>query len=234
MNIPDHIVIVPDGNRRWARKRGRPAFFGHYEGAKTAEKILSAALDLNIPCLTFWGCSAANVTERSPAEVKVLFAIFGRYFKKLLTSRAVRENRVRVDFLGRWPELFPANVQKVIRSVIKATKHYDRHRLTFLLAYDGRDEMIAAIRDIAAEERKKPKLAVTRDRVKRHLWTRNLPPVDLVIRTGGEPHWSAGLMMWDVAEARLHFTPTLWPAFTPAEFKRIVASYGATERRFGK
>jgi undecaprenyl diphosphate synthase len=230
----NHIVIVPDGNRRWARQHGRPASFGHYEGAKAAEKILGAALDLKVPCLTLWGCSVANVTERSPAEVKVLFAIFGRYFKKLLTSKEIHENRVRVDFLGRWPELFPASVQKVIRSVIKATEHYDRHRLTFLLAYDGRDEMATAIEAITAQKRKNPKLTVTRDLIKRNLWTHDLPPVDLVIRTGGEPHWSAGLMMWDVAEARLHFTPTFWPAFTPAEFKRIITAYDTTERRFGR
>jgi undecaprenyl diphosphate synthase len=230
----NHIVIVPDGNRRWARQRGRAPFLGHYEGAKTAEKILGAARDLKVPCLTFWGCSVANVTERSPAEVKVLFAIFGRYFKKLLTNRAVREDRVRVDFLGRWPELFPVSVQKTIRSVMKATEHHDRHRLTFLLAYDGRDEMAAAIEVIATEKHRNPKLKVTRELVKRNLWTHDLPPVDLVIRTGGEPHWSAGLMMWDVAEAQLHFTPTLWPAFTSAEFKRIVAAHGKTERRFGR
>lgn len=229
MANPEHIVIVPDGNRRWAKAQGKPAFFGHEAGAEAVEKILETALDLKIRCLTIWGASVANVTERSAAEIQVLFKIFETYFKKLAEHKLVRERKVRVDFLGAWERLFPASLIAVMRKVKDATKDYDGHRLTFLMAYDGREEMLSAVKALrdSGDE-------ITAANLKRNLWTKDLPPVDLAIRTAGEPHWSAGMMMWDVAEARLHFTPTLWPAFAPAEFTKILKEYSDTERRFGK
>ncbi len=233
-NLPRHIVIVPDGNRRWAEERGKSAASGHREGAKVAENILRAAFDLKIPYVTFWGSSVANVTERTPLEVQGLFEVFRQYFERLLRTKAIHEHRARVSVVGRWEELFPERLKKPIRALIDSTKDYTAYRLTFLMAYSGVEEMTDAVRRIAASARKKTNLKVTEGLIKDSLWTRDLPPVDLVIRTGGEPHWSAGLMMWDVAEARLHFTKTFWPAFSPAEFKAIIGRYAKTERRFGK
>ncbi len=230
MPLPKHIVVIPDGNRRWARHRGKPAQFGHFEGAKSAERILKAALDMGILNFTFWGCSVSNVTERSKTEIAFLFLIFERYFKKLLKAKELEEHDIRVRALGRFREIFPKRTQKPILELIEKTKHNKGKNLTFLLAYDGRDEMVEAIENI--KRRKKGK--IDRTVVKENLWTKDLPPVDLVIRTGGEPHWSAGLMMWDVAEARLHFTETLWPAFSPEEFRKIVTAAGKAERRYGR
>lgn len=228
--LPRHIVLVPDGNRRWAKKRGKPAEFGHFEGAKNAERILKTALDLGIPNFTFWCCSVSNVTERSKTEIAFLFLIFERYFKKLLKAKELEEQGIRVRAIGRWREIFPKRAQKPILELMEKTKHNKRKNLTFLLAYDGRDEMVEAIKNIKKNKGGK----VDRALIKENLWTKDLPPVDLVIRTGGEPHWSAGLMMWDVAEARLHFTETLWPGFTPEEFKKIVTTTGKVERRHGR
>ncbi len=234
MNSPQHIVIVPDGNRRWAKKKSKPSFMGHRAGAIALQEICKTALELKIPALTIWGCSVSNVTERSSTEVKFLFALFEAYFKKLLKNKDIHKNEVRVEILGRWEELFPAGLKKALQAVVKATEKYSRHRLTFLMAYSGVDEMTHAIREIADVVRKDPDFKVNGTLIKSHLWSKNLPPVDLVIRTGGEPHWSAGLMMWDVAEARLNFTQTLWPDFSPAEFKRAIEEFGGVERRYGK
>jgi undecaprenyl diphosphate synthase len=101
------------------------------------------------------------------------------------------------------------------------------------MAYSGIEEMTAAVKDIAAGARRDPRLTVGPETITSHLWSRDLPPVDLVIRTGGEPHWSEGMLMWHVANAQLHFTPTLWPDFGPEEFAKIVARYNRTERRLG-
>ena len=232
--IPNHVVIIPDGNRRWAKSKGQPAFFGHLAGVKSAEKIIRTAFDLEIPCLTMWGASVANVTERSKLEIKFLLQIFKRNIKRLLKTPEIEKNKVRVKILGEWEKIFPADVKKPMYEVMEKTKNYKNRTLNFLLAYDGREEMLSAVKKIAELKEKNPALEVTRELMKNSLYTKDLPPVDLVIRTGGEPPWSAGLMMWDVAEARLYFTPTLWPAFDPEEFKQIVASYSRTERRFGK
>lgn len=230
---PRHVVLIPDGNRRWARKHGRPGPDGHRAGAKMAGKILQKALDMKIPYVTAWGASVGNITKRSPLEVRVLFSIFSKYFKDLAKDKRVHENEVRLEVLGRWRELFPAATSRVIESAIKATRSYSRYHLTVLLAYSGLDEMTAAVADVAEAARKDKKLKVTRETVAEHLWSGKLPPVDLVIRTGGEPHWSEGMLMWQVANAQLHFTPTLWPDFTPDEFESIIARYNRTERRLG-
>jgi undecaprenyl diphosphate synthase len=102
------------------------------------------------------------------------------------------------------------------------------------MAYSGIDEMMEAIKSIANIKLKNPNLEITNDLIKANLWTRDLPAVDFVIRTGGEPHWSQGMMMWDVAEAQLYFTETLWPDFSSEEFRKALDHYGKTERRFGK
>ena len=235
MNLPQHIVIIPDGNRRWAKKKGLPSFFGHREGAKTTERILKVALDLKIPYFTFWGCSVNNITKRSKTEVKFLLKLFEKYFKKLADTKEIHRQKVKVNAVGRWRELFPENVKRAIKEVINKTKNYKNHQLTFLLAYSGIDEMTAAISKIAELTlRRGSGQGIDGKLIKNNLWTKDLPPVDLVIRTGGEPHWSDGAMMWDAANAQLYFTETLWPDFSVEEFKKAISTYQKTERRLGK
>lgn len=235
MPTPHHIVIVPDGNRRWAKSRGLPAFIGHERGAATAEKIFDHALKLGIQNLTFWGSSYDNVTKRSSEEVEFLFKLFGSYFAKLLEDkeRILEKNHIRVRVLGRWRETFPESVRSVIEDIIRKTGSYTERNFTLLMAYSGVDEMTAAVAAVADDARKNGTLMVTPETVKRALWTRDLPPVDLVIRTGGEPHWSSGLLMWDVADAELYFTEMLWPDFSPEEFNKALAYYTGRERRRG-
>lgn len=233
MNLPQHIVLIPDGNRRWARKRGLPPFFGHRQGAKTTEKILKVALDLKIPYFTFWGSSLDNVIKRSPQEVNFLFKIFEHWFKKLAKSKEVHKNFAKINVLGRWNKLFPEKVKKSIRQAIEKTKNYRNHQLTFLMAYSGIDEMTSTIKQIANRKAQSINLKIDEGLIKSNLWTKDLPPVDLVIRTGGEPHWSMGMMMWDVADAQLYFTETLLPDFSVEEFKKAIEQYSKTERRMG-
>jgi undecaprenyl diphosphate synthase len=233
-NLPKHIVIIPDGNRRWAKKRGLPSFFGHREGAKTTEKLLKTALDMKIPYLTFWGCSVDNVVKRPKEEVGFLFDIFAREFKRLANDKDIHERQVKIDFLGRWEEFLPEGAKKSIKEAVEKTKNYKNYHLTFLMAYSGTDEMTAAIQRIAELRMKNEELRIDDNLIKKNLWTKDLPPVDLAIRTGGEPHWSSGMMMWDIANAHFYFTETLFPAFSVEEFKKAVDNFGKTERRLGK
>ena len=237
MNLPQHIVLIPDGNRRWARKRGLPPFFGHRQGAKTLEKILKAALDLKIPYFTFWGTSLDNVTKRSSSEVNFLFKLFEWHFKKLAKVREVHQNGVRINVLGRWEKLFPEKTKKAIREAIEKTKNYKNYQLTFLMAYSGIDEMTTAIRGIAEFRIQNSELRINEESIKANLWTKDLPAVDLVIRTASErdnwSHLSVGLMMWDLADAQIYFTQTLFPDFSVAEFKKAIKQYSQTERRMG-
>ncbi len=252
-NIPRHIAVIPDGNRRWARKKGLKPWIGHQEGINYFEKVLEKAIELKIPYLTFWGGSFDNLTKRGKIELNFLFKVYTSQFKRMLTDERIHKNKVKVAVLGRWQEVLPSETQQAIEKAMKETKDYNRHFLTFLLAYNGTDEMLNCIQKIANLARQKPvkigdedksssspfarlRLAwVTEKLIKENLWTKDLPPVDLVIRTGCEndPHISAGFMMWDTAYSQFHFTETLFPDFSPKEFEEIIRDYSKRERRLG-
>lgn len=233
-HIPKHIAIIPDGNRRWAKKRGLYPWIGHYVGVKAFEKILEKSRELKIPYITFWGGSWDNLTKRPKMEVDFLFKLYAKQFKRIIKDKRVHQDKVKVEVLGRWEEILPETTQKVIKEAVEATKNYENYFLTFLLAYDGTDEMLDCIQKIAKiNKNKKPR--ITKNLIKKNLWTKNLPTVDLIIRTGCEndPHLSSGFMMWDTTYSQLHFTETLFPAFGPKEFEKIVADYSKRARRFG-
>ena len=234
-NIPKHVVVIPDGNRRWAKKRGFEPWVGHRVGAKTFEKILDKVLELKIPYLTFWGGSFDNLTKRSKIELNFLFKVYTGQFKRIANDKRIHRNRVKIDVLGRWQEILPPETQKAIEKAKEATKNYNNYFLTFLLGYNGTDEMRACIQKIVNLAAKEKTIKVTEKLIKENLWAKDLPPVDLVIRTGCEddPHLSAGFMMWDTAYSQLYFTRTFLPAFTPKEFEEIIKDYSERERRLG-
>jgi len=234
-NIPKHIAIIPDGNRRWAKNRGFQSWIGHRAGVKTLEKTLQKALDLGIHYFTFWGGSFDNLAKRPKVEVKFLTKLYTEQFKRIIKDKRTHQNEVKINALGRWKEIFPKETQIAIKEAIERTKNYNRNFLTFLLAYDGQDEMIDCISHILNRAKGRVQ-KVTRELIKENLWTKNLPYVDLVIRTGCEndPHMSAGFMMWDTAYSQYYFSKTLFPDFSPREFENIIKDYSKRERRLGK
>lgn len=237
MNLPKHISIIPDGNRRWAKKKRLASFLGHDKGAEIVEEIIKEAVNLKIPYLTFWGCSINNITKRPKSEVVFLFKIFERQFKKILKNEDIYKNKIKINVLGRWKELFPQKTSAIIENAIEKTKNHHNYQLNFLLAYSGKDEMATAISKIAELKVKSSKLKIDDELIKQNLWTKDFPPVDLVIRTGEEDnlaHWSDGFMMWDTANSRFYFTKTLWPDFNKNEFKKAITEYSSTEKRLGK
>ncbi len=233
-NTSCHIAVIPDGNRRWARKKGLPLWIGHQVGAKNLEKILKKALELKIPYFTFWGASWDNLTKRPKTEVKFLFKIYTDYFKRALKSKEIHQNKVKISVLGRWKEILPKETQEVIEMVQDSTGNYNSYFLTFLLAYNGTDEIIDCIQKIANSAKGKT-IKITEKLIKENLWTKDLPPVDLIIRTGCEsdPHLSAGFMIWNTSYSQLCFTKTFFPTFSPKEFEKIIRDYSQRERRRG-
>ncbi len=221
-----HIAIIPDGNRRWARAQSKFSWLGHAEGIKTYEKIVQKALDLNVYCLSFWGMSVDNIDKRPRQEVKFLLSSFSKSLMRALKDPALEKHDVRVSIVGEWRERFPKKLVEVGERLISQTKERKRHIMNLLLCYDGKSDMRQAFAQaqLAAGTAASPK---------DFLWTRDLPPVDLVIRTGGDPHFSAGFMMWDTADAQLHFSEKLWPNFTPEDFESAVVDYKKRKRRFG-
>lgn len=232
-SIPNHIAIIPDGNRRWAKAKGFKPWVGHREGIKRVDEILTAALDLKIPYFSFWAASRDNIEKRGPKEVKFLLETLKEKFLELAQREEIHKNKVKINILGRWRKILPHGVKRAAEKAIEATGEYNKFFLNIFLAYNGTEEMVRAIQEIVDIARKK-KIKVTPQIIKKNLWTRELPPVDLVIRTGGNPHLSTGFMMWDIADAQLYFTDTLWPDFGRQEFIKAIKNYSKRERRFGK
>lgn len=230
--IPNHVVIIPDGNRRWAKERNLEPWIGHEEGAKNTEKLLRRALKKGIKCFSLWGSSLENLTRRPLAEKRALLRIYEEYFDKLLHSADIHDNKVKINFIGRWEEQFPNSLKKIMHECINATKDYSGHMLNFFLAYSGDDEMLEAIKQIVKKGIAAEKISF--EDIKQNLMTRKLPPVDFMIRTGGEPHLSAGFMMWDIANAQLYFSEKYYPDFNEEQLDEALEDFAKRGRRLGK
>jgi len=230
--LPRHVVIIPDGNRRWATERSLEPWEGHEAGAKNTEKIIREIKRLGVREITFWGSSLENLIKRPVLESKALLRIYETYFKELLESDDIHKDEVQIRFIGRWEEQFPSSLKKIMHECIEATKNYNKHFLNFLLAYSGDDEMRQAVQKIA--ETLEKGASVTDEMIKNHLMTRDLPPVDLLIRTGGEPHLSAGFMMWDIANTQFYFSEKYYPDFDESSLHEALIDYTSRGRRFGR
>lgn len=231
--LPTHVVIIPDGNRRWAKERGLNPWEGHEAGAKNTENIVRKAREIGIRHLSFWGSSMDNLKKRPLPETTALLGIYKEYFSKLCESPDIHHDEARINFIGHWEEQFPAPLKNILHKCIESTKAYGRYFLNFFLAYGGNDEMLLAIRKIAVRYGDNPE-AIDDTVIKEYLMTRDLPSVDLLIRTGGEPHLSAGFMMWDVADSQLYFSDKYYPDFDENEFALAIEDFQNRGRRFGK
>ena len=228
-NLPKHLVAIPDGNRRWAKSKGLVPWEGHREGVKKFWEVCEEAFEMGIPYFTFWAASEDNLRKRSRIEVKFLVLILkNEVFDKSLLTR-LEKNEVRLRVFGRWNEVLKdKKLERAIRDLEKKTEKFRKHNLTILFGYDGKREMIEAIKSLKKEKE------IDYEKVKEKLWTGDLPMVDFVIRTGGEPHWSGGFMMWLTADSQFYFTEKLWPDFGKAELHKALEEYASRERRMGK
>lgn len=228
--IPTHLAIIPDGNRRWARDQGLPVAEGHARGIANVGPIARTAWEAGVEVFSFWWGSPANLQRRSADEVAAIVGVLGRW----LQDRApmlLAEHDARFSIYGRWQEFCPELADGVAAAT--AASGAGPRRLVLLMAYDGREELAAA-----AASREPPGRAPTTGApdvrsLASRLWTADLPDVDLVIRTAGEPHLSAGFLLWHIAEAQLAFPQPPWPAYTPTHLRDELERFSGTERRFG-
>lgn len=230
LHIPGHLAIIPDGNRRWAREHSLLPWEGHEKGSQILETLLEGVIEKGITYTSFWGSSKDNLTKRPPQEVKFLLEIFKKYFKRVIEMPVVHQNKIHLNILGSWREQFPEDVRAVMESALEKTKDYNKFFVNFFIAYSGTEEMLDAINQMIRSGAGK----IDSKLLKQNLLTRELPPVDLLVRTGGEPHNSDGFMMWDTANAQLYFSDKLWPDFTRADLNIALDNFAGRERRLGK
>lgn len=230
-SIPKHVAIIPDGNRRWASKHNKKPWIGHDEGSKRIEEIIETAWKLDIKCLSIWGSSKKNILKRSFTEKKALLDIYSIYFEKLFNSKYIKDKDVKINIFGSWKEQFPKKLKQRMETGIKKTENNKSFKLNFFLAYDGDEDMLNAVKKIVSSGIEVEN--ISKNTIKKNLLTYDLPPVDYLIRTGGEPHLSAGFMMWDISESQLYFTDKYFPDFDTKSFKESIKEYSNRKRRHG-
>jgi undecaprenyl diphosphate synthase len=225
--VPKHIAIIPDGNRRWAEKRGMSKKEGYAIGIQKIGDVLKWCKELDVSMLTMWGFSTDNF-KRDRDEVEDLFGLFKENLKKLLDSADENKKEVRVRFFGR-TRLFPQLIQTMIKKVEDETTDNGPYQLNLLLSYGGREELVDAVNAIIGEGVKE----VDERAISGHLYTAGLPDPDLVIRTSGEQRLS-GLMPWQTSYSEFYFCEKLWPDFSRADLADALEVYAKRKRRFGR
>ena len=230
-NLPKHIAIIMDGNGRWAKEKGFLRAFGHENGTKSVREVVEACSELGVENLTLYAFSSEN-WNRPKLEVKTLMQLLISSLKKEMST--MQKNSIRLNAIGNLNNL-PEKVQKELLYVIEATKENKNMNLTLALSYGSRDEIVDVTKQICDKVKNKIISIENIDDtlINQHLYTRNLPDVDLLIRTSGEKRIS-NFLLWQIAYAELYFTDAYWPDFVKENLYEAVIDYQNRERRFGK
>jgi undecaprenyl diphosphate synthase len=230
-NLPKHLAIIMDGNGRWAKQKGLMRAFGHENGTKSVRITVETCAKLGIENLTLYAFSTEN-WNRPKLEVDTLMRLLISSLKKELDT--LQKNNIRLNCIGNIAML-PDSAKKELLAVMDKTKNNTRMTLTLALSYGSREELLNAVKTIC--DKVKNNIisidALDESIINQHLYTHNLPDVDLVIRTSGE-HRISNFLLWQIAYAEFYFTDVLWPDFKEDDLYEAIISYQKRERRFGK
>lgn len=234
-DMPEHIAIILDGNRRWATKSGLKPWMGHIYGAKKVEDVLKWCLRLGVKSITLYALSTENF-QRPKEEVEKLMELFREKLMELMASEEIRKYKVRVKVIGR-TYLLPQDLQEIIRRLEEETKDFNERYLNLAIAYGGRAEIVDAVRKIAQKVAKgelRPE-EISENIFEQHLYTSFLPKQDpdLIIRTSGEERLS-GFLLYQSAYSELCFLDVYWPEFRRIDLLRAIRTYQNRVRRFGR
>jgi undecaprenyl diphosphate synthase len=225
--IPRHIAVIMDGNGRWAMKRHLPRSMGHTAGVEALRRVVQLCDDYHVPMMSVYAFSTEN-WGRPQEEVDALMRLMWETIRTDVDR--LHRNGVRLRHIGRLADLAP-DVQDAIRHMMELTKDNTKFELNVCFNYGGRTEIVDAVRELVASGIRAEE--ITEEAIGRHLYTRNLPDPDLIIRTGGEMRLS-NYLIWQAAYAEYYSTSTLWPDFDHDDFIAALDAYAGRKRRFGK
>jgi tritrans,polycis-undecaprenyl-diphosphate synthase [geranylgeranyl-diphosphate specific] len=230
---PQHIGVILDGNRRFARGKGIEATKGHVFGADKVDDLLRWCWKLNIKIITLYAFSTENF-NRSEKEVETLMKLLAEKIKQFQEAPDIKKNRVRIRVIGRL-EYLPKELNEEIAKLEEATKDYENFFLNVAISYGGRAEIVDAVKKIARQIEKREIVVdeIDEELLARNLYTVGIPDPDLIIRTSGEERLS-GFLLWQSAYSELYFTEVFWPAFRMIDLWRAIRIYQQRERRYGK
>ena len=224
--LPVHVGIIMDGNRRWAKLKGKHPWEGHRAGADTMRKILEHSDKLGVKHVTLYLWSLKNDEGRSNEERKHIFDLILEFIKKFSNEAKKRETRVR--FLGRWED---SSIKDELKKIMNETEQFTKKSVNFCFMYDGQAEIIDAYNEMIEKGITK----ADNETIKNHLYTKELPPLDLIIRTGmDDGKRLSGFMLWDASYAELIFHDTYLPDYTTDMLEADIQEFENRNRRFGK
>lgn len=229
-NIPKHIAFIMDGNGRWAKKRKMPRTYGHHEGTKTIRDIALSCNELGVKAMTVYAFSTENFA-RPDQEVQYIFKLPKDFFESYM--KELMENNVRITTIGHL-DMAPVETQEIINRAIDKTRNNTGLVLCFAFIYGGRDEIVWATKKIAqkVQDGKIDVNQIDETIFSNELMTKELPEVDLMVRTSGEQRLS-NFLLWQLAYAEFVFTDVFWPDFNDEELKKAIWLYQNRDRRFG-
>ncbi len=229
--LPKHLAIIMDGNGRWAKQKGMLRAIGHENGTKAVRTTVESCAKLGVENLTLYAFSTEN-WNRPKLEVDTLMKLLVSSLKKEINT--LLDNNIKLNAIGNL-SLLPKKVSKELQEVINLTSRNTHMNLTLALSYGSREELVTAVKEISNKVKNNiiSEESIDQSVINKHLYTHNLPDVDLLIRTSGEQRIS-NFLLWQIAYAELYFTPVLWPDFTEQHLSEAIIEYQKRERRFGK
>ena len=230
--IPQHIAIIMDGNRRFAKDVGIKPEIGHYFGRDKIRETLDWCIELDIKNLTLYAFSTENF-NRTPEDIEDLMNLCRQELDKATKDSRIHKNKIRIKIIGNL-SLFPEDISIKAEDIMERTRDYDDYTLSIALGYGGREEIVEAVHNIAQDVKEEKLLIddIDQNIVSSYLYTDGIPDPDLILRTSGEERIS-NFLLWQMAYSEFYFSDVYWPAFQKNDFLRAIMTYQQRKRRFG-
>ncbi len=231
--LPNHVAIIMDGNRRYAKELGLSLEKGHEFGKDKIKELIEWCFEIKIKNLTLYAFSTENF-ERGKNEVSAIMSLCKNELDKALKDSKIHNNQIKINVIGNLESL-PIKIKKSAIYIMEKTKNYNNYLLNIALAYGGREEITNAIKNIVKDvQNNKLRInEITKSKVSSYLYTNGIPDPDLILRTSGEERIS-NFLLWQLAYSELYFSDVYWPAFKKRDFLKAIITYQQRKRRFGK
>jgi len=233
--MPNHIAIILDGNRRWAKRNLTIQETGHFKGADAVENLLDWCEEFDIKIITLYVLSAENL-DRKNEELDYLYELIHKRLEKLYKDPRLQKNKMRVKAIGTI-ELLPESIKNVLRRLDEITKNYDNHFLNIAIAYGGQNELVDAVKNwnVKIKSGELDANKINKEIIESNLYTSHLPQSspDMILRTSGEKRMS-GFLLWQSAYSELVFLDIFWPEFRKIDLMRAIRTFQKRKRRIGK
>ena len=232
--IPKHVSIIMDGNRRFAWNKSSKTAVGHSEGKEKLKEVMDWVLDLGVPYFTVYALSTENISERNSEELEILYDLYVSGLDEISMDPRIHDRGVKVQVVGRL-DMLPTRVRESIENAENLTSQYSDFIFTVCLAYGGREEIVDAVKSVATDYASGilDIKSINSSEITKRMYASELPDPDLVIRTSGEERIS-NFLLWQIAYSELHFTDVFWPSFSKSDLYEAIESYQNRRRRYGE